>query len=136
MFNYQFNLDHVYIPFTENEFITACDKFLEYCDGTDLGKFFDKRCIDDDEKYNLIHEYYFRSVGGETVDWKDRSNTLRFVELLEDSVDHVSALVDLMEGDYDDMLTEWLPDGYDMDDPEEADEAINEYLFDKYMDED
>ena len=122
-------------PFTEQEFISACDKFLEDYEDIDLEAIASVNDLENVTIYDLVQAYYFKGDDNGFTLWRHESQEDTFNDLSASS-DAVTALYDLMAGDYYDMISDWLPDGYDTNDPVAVDEAIDDFLFDKYMEED
>jgi len=133
MYQFMFNSD---VPaLTETDFVKACNRFLDDNEDIDLEAIASVNEMDSVSIQDLVLEYYFKKNPDSTYSWKNDEHAEIFTELCE-SESAEESLYDMMSSDYYDMVTDWLPDGYDTNDPAAIDDAIDEYLFDKMMDED
>ena len=112
---------------TETDFVKACNRFLDDNEDIDLEAIASVNEMDSVSIQDLVLEYYFKKNPDNTYSWKNDEHAEIFTELCESESAEESLY---------DMITDWLPDGYDTNDPSAIDDAIDEYLFDKMMDED
>lgn len=136
----------------EFSFKKACDKILEDLDDIDMDKIHEKD--PDVTIYDIVLDYFFEykyKPVTQVVGWSEE-NMLpeyayelkpefaeQFKENWKDNDTTVTALYDLAIGDMysflDDIDYRFSINEY-TDDPEELDEMINEYMFEKAMEED